>query len=258
MTARPIVTRHATFRVTATDEDAALRAVLERKPPLDAGRPHLVVTPNMNHLALLQKSPELGAAYERADLILADGWPVVRLAKRLGVATAGRVTGSGLVARLAATPGEGDTVFLVGGSTVESAAAAAAVFRDNGWTVHSEQAPVGWLDDDANVDALARRIVEAHADIVLLGVGSPRQEVLGMRLLDVPGNTAVMLGVGASIDFLAGTTKRAPVWMQRLGVEWLHRIITDPGRLFARYAGDVLPFLRVVRQSTATERTARR
>ncbi len=249
MNASPIVTRHASVVVSELDEDAVVRAILDRAVPLAAGAPHLVVTPNMNHVARLDTSPELAAAYDRAALILPDGWPVVRLARRLGADVSERVTGSGLVARLAGPRGHGRTIFLVGGSTAESTLRAARAFRDRGWNVLTEQAPLGWLDDVRNVEALTRRIVQARTDVVLLGVGSPKQELLGMRLLDAAGNTAVMLGVGASIDFVGGTTRRAPRWMQKLGIEWLHRIITDPRRLLARYAGDLLPFLRIARQS---------
>lgn len=249
MSERPLVTRFAQFHISALDEEQVVRAVLERTPPLGAGAPHLIVTPNMNHLARLQTSAPLGNAYGRADLILADGWPVVRLANSLGASITGRATGSGIVKRLATTAGQGSTIFLVGGSTPEATDTAAAVFRSRGWRVEAEHAPRGWLDDPGNIDELARRIASSEASVVLLGIGSPTQEILGARLLDEPGVTAIMLGVGASIDFLAGHTRRAPAWMQRLGIEWLHRILTDPGRLLKRYVGDVLPFLRVARQS---------
>ncbi|GAA1687122.1 WecB/TagA/CpsF family glycosyltransferase [Microbacterium sediminicola] len=249
MSARPLVTQNATFQISPFDEEQVVAALLDRTPPLDAGRPHLIVTPNMNHLARLQASAPLGAAYDRADMILADGWPVVRLANSLGAQITGRATGSGIVRRLADTPGEGRTIFLVGGSTPQATDTAAARFRSNGWLVETEHAPIGWLDDTANIDELAGRIAASQASIVLLGVGSPKQEILGATLLDAPGVTATMLGIGASIDFLAGHTRRAPEWMQRLGIEWLHRIITDPARLLRRYAGDVVPFVRVARQS---------
>lgn len=246
---RPIVTRHIRFAISQVTEAQVIDAIFTRSAPLTSGAAHLIVTPNMNHVARLQSSPELAAAYQRAELYLADGWPVVRLANSLGARLVERATGSGIVNSLAHLRGQARRVFLVGGSTPSSTEAACAVFRSNGWIVESEQAPVGWLRDTDNLATLAGRVAEFDADVVLLGVGSPLQEQVGVYLLDAVGVTAVLLGVGASIDFVAGEAARAPKWMQRLGVEWLHRILTDPARLLKRYVGDVLPFLQVVRQS---------
>ncbi|QEN12365.1 WecB/TagA/CpsF family glycosyltransferase [Mycobacterium sp. ELW1] len=249
---RPIVTRYARFNISEISEPEVINAILTRSAPLTAGAPHLVVTPNMNHVARLQSSAEFGSIYERAKLILADGWPVVRLAKSLGAGISGRSTGSGITNTLAHTHGGGHRVFLVGGSTPASLEAAAAIFRENGWLVESEQAPMGWLGSADNMRELAARVAAFGADLVLIGVGSPLQERVAVSLLSAQGVTAVLMGVGASIDFIAGeTARRAPKWMQRLGIEWLHRILTDPGRLLKRYVGDVVPFLRVVRQSHA-------
>ncbi|WP_431234901.1 WecB/TagA/CpsF family glycosyltransferase [Mycolicibacterium psychrotolerans] len=255
---RPIVTRYSSFNISEISEPEVIKAILTRSAPLTAGAPHLVVTPNMNHVARLQSSAELGSIYEQAELILADGWPVVRLAKSLGAGISGRSTGSGITHTLAHTCGAGHRIFLVGGSTPSSLAAASAVFRESGWLVESEQAPVGWLGSSDNVRALAQRVAAFEADVVLIGVGSPLQERVAVRLMDAEGVTAVLMGVGASIDFVAGeTARRAPKWMQRLGIEWFHRILTDPARLLKRYVGDVVPFLQVVRQSHANSEERR-
>lgn len=249
---QPIVTRYARFNISQLSESEVIEAILTRRAPLAAGVPHLVVTPNMNHIARLQSSAELARIYERAELILADGWPVVRLATSLGAEISGRSTGSGITQTLSHTPGEGRRIFLVGGSTPSSLNAASAVFSESGWLVESEQAPLGWLGSADNVRALAARVAAFKADLVLVGVGSPLQERVAVSLLDAEGVTAVLMGVGASIDFVAGqAARRAPKWMQRLGIEWLHRILIDPARLLKRYVGDVVPFLQVVRQSHA-------
>jgi N-acetylglucosaminyldiphosphoundecaprenol N-acetyl-beta-D-mannosaminyltransferase len=249
---RPIITRYARLNISRLSESQVIEAILARGAPLTPGTPHLIVTPNMNHVARLQSSSEFASLYERAGLILADGWPVVRLAKSLGAGISSRSTGSGITHTLAHTSGGGRRIFLVGGSTPSSLAAASEVFRDNGWLVESEQAPVGWLGSVDNVRALADRVAAFEADVVLLGVGSPLQERVAVSLLDAEGVTAVLMGVGASIDFVAGEeARRAPKWMQRVGIEWLHRILTDPARLLKRYVSDVVPFMQVVRQSRA-------
>ena len=246
---RPIVTRTASFEISAANEAAVVDAILRRSGPLEPGRAHLVVTPNMNHLAELQSSAGLGSAYAQSSMALADGWPVVRLARALGVPIAERATGSGVVALLAQTPGEGRRLFLIGGSTLAASDEAARQFRAAGWVVAAEPALIGWLENGDNILGLGAAVEAFDPDIVLVGLGSPKQELLSLQLMAVRTH-AVFLGVGASIDFLAGVTHRAPLWMRRHGLEWLHRMWTDPGRLVRRYVGDLLPFLLVVRQST--------
>ncbi len=114
----------------AFDRAAGNRSDLYPNRAIAAGAPHLVVTPNMNHVARLQDSAEFASIYERADLILADGWPVVRLANSLGAGISGRSTGSGITYTLAHMPGEGRRIFLVGGSTPATLEAAITFFRD--------------------------------------------------------------------------------------------------------------------------------
>lgn len=245
----PIVTTSATFRIDAYTEEQVVDLILARSGPLAAGSPRLIVTPNMNHLAILQTSEAMGEAYRRADVHLADGWPVVRLARWLGTDLAGRTTGSGIVERLTQIDGAGRRIQLIGGSSAESSERAAAQLAAAGWSVRSHEASVEWLARDSSVAELVAESEEHVPDIVLIGVGALKQEDLALALMRKSTVPAVYLGVGAAIDFLAGEVPRAPVWMQRLHLEFLHRIVMHPGRMLRRYFGDVPPYIAVVLQS---------
>jgi N-acetylglucosaminyldiphosphoundecaprenol N-acetyl-beta-D-mannosaminyltransferase len=106
--------------------------------------------------------------------------------------------------------------------------------------------PFGDLTD-SEVETMAAAVNRRHADIVWVGVGAPRQEVL-MRRLRPLVEPPILAGVGAVFDFYAGTRRRAPEWMQSLGVEWLYRLTREPVRLWRRYLRTNARFvLRVLR-----------
>jgi N-acetylglucosaminyldiphosphoundecaprenol N-acetyl-beta-D-mannosaminyltransferase len=93
----------------------------------------------------------------------------------------------------------------------------------------------GFIDDPEEVDGAIAFVVEQNAPLVFLAVGTPQQELLAKRIQADPRARGIGLCIGASIDFLTGKQQRAPVWMQRLGIEWAHRLATNPLRLGRRY-----------------------
>ncbi|MEV8358165.1 WecB/TagA/CpsF family glycosyltransferase [Microbacterium sp. NPDC076895] len=243
------MTATASFTIDELSEAEVVEMILSRRGPLSAGTARLVVTPNMNHLAMLQRSEMLGTAYRRADLHLADGWPVVRLARSLGSGVVDRTTGSGILERLAEVDAAGRRLFLIGGSSSEASRRASARLASAGWNVRSNEASEEFLASPEAPAVLAREIREHQADLVLIGVGAVKQEALALQLMAAAGVPAVYLGVGAGIDFLAGEVARAPRWMQAANLEFLHRMMTEPGRLVKRYVGDLPGFAGVVRRS---------
>ncbi|WP_350224192.1 WecB/TagA/CpsF family glycosyltransferase [Pseudarthrobacter sp. fls2-241-R2A-127] len=233
--------------IDAVSEETAVDAITTPRR-LKGWKPGLIVTPNMHHLALLEKGSVLTPAYERASMILADGWPVVVLARMLGVKVRSRTTGSGLVDRLSKVRASGLAVSLIGGSSPESNRAAVAAFDDSGWRASGEDAPASELADEYRTQRLVDRILERRPDLVIIGVGTPKQEQLALQILDA-GFEGWILCAGAGIDFLSGQAARSPLWLQRLGLEWFHRIVQEPKRLMRRYVSDVTPFISVFLRS---------
>jgi N-acetylglucosaminyldiphosphoundecaprenol N-acetyl-beta-D-mannosaminyltransferase len=220
-----------------------------------------VVTPNVNHAVLYQKHEGLCRAYESADLVLADGAPLVMASRLLGKNLPERVAGSDLVPALfnATRPEDRLRVFLLGGAPgVPMRAAANMEARWPGVeVVGTYSPPFGFENDDSENRTILQLISESQPDVLVVGFGAPKQE-LWVHKHHAQIEARVALCVGATIDFLAGHKPRAPKWMRKSGLEWLHRIITEPRRLSGRYVHDGLHFPRLVWNDWRKSRASRR
>ena len=214
----------------------------------DAGC-RFVVTPNVDHTVLLQTSAELRAAYQHAGLVLADGFPVVWASRMVRRPLPETVTGSDLVPALfEAAEKQGDVkVFLLGAGP--GVAERAAIQVERRWpavkVVGTYSPPLGFERDEVENEQIITLVNAAQADILVLGFGAPKQE-LWIAKHAARLNVPAALCVGATIDFLAGEKARAPLWMRKLRLEWLHRLCTEPRRLAKRYARDAWVFPQLV------------
>lgn len=219
--------------------DAVLRE-LKRVTPATAYS--YVVTPNVDHLVRLdpsnqsrQDTADIRLAYEAACLCICDSRILARLAKLCGVALP-VVTGSDLTARLFKhVIGPGDRVMLVGGD-----ANLLADMRDLYPQLHFSQhiPPMGLRDNAAALDDAVEQVVQSNARFIFLAVGSPQQEILAHRIASRPEARGCALCIGAGLGFLAGHQKRAPRFLQKLGLEWCYRLVLSPRRLWRRYLVD--------------------
>lgn len=210
---------------------------------LGAGRGGWVVTANLDFLRRHAEDPAARALYGAADLCVADGRPLVWSLAALGAATE-QVAGSTLVWALAARAArEGRSLYLLGGTpSANEGAARVWCERHPELRVCGRSSPrVSSPPTEAEVAALRDELVRARPDVVLVGLGSPKQEEL-IRALRPALPATWMIGVGVSFSFVAGELARAPVWMQRAGLEWTHRLAQEPGRLARRYLVHDLPF----------------
>jgi N-acetylglucosaminyldiphosphoundecaprenol N-acetyl-beta-D-mannosaminyltransferase len=216
-----------------------------------AGRCQFVVTPNVDHVVMLEHHAGLQAAYHDAGLVLVDGAPVLwssRLLMPAGEKLPERVAGSDLVPALleAAHPDKPLRVYLLGAAPGVADRAAANI--RSRWPaieiVGTYSPPLGFDRNDAENEAILGRIAAARPDVLIVGLGAPKQELWVHKHRD--GLEAkVALCVGATIDFLAGERSRAPVWMRKVGLEWLYRVAREPKRLAGRYARDAVAFPRI-------------
>lgn len=190
-----------------------------------------VVTPNVDHVLNLEGDAPLRAIYEAADLCLCDSRVLALLAHRAGVHL--QVTpGSELVSLLLGSIEPGRALCVIGSS---DSIARRLSERLPGVEVHCHVPPMG-LRHDPVAQAEAVAFARAHpADYVLLAVGSPQQEMLADLLVRDGGVRGTALCIGAAIQFFTGESRRAPRWMQRLSLEWAHRLLQDPRRLAHRY-----------------------
>lgn len=212
-------------------------------------RPKLVATLNVDFVANavggcgFPGNPELLAYLRRADLVTADGMPLVLLSRLLGRPLPARVTGSDLVPDLARLfAAEGLSFYVLGGEA-QALAEALDILRaaNPGLKVAGTDTSRVPLDDGPEAEAVIARINAAAPDLLFVALGNPRQELWAARFaprLRVP----VLVGVGGSFNFVSGRVKRAPRWMQRLCLEWAWRLAVEPRRLWRRYAYGLVKF----------------
>jgi N-acetylglucosaminyldiphosphoundecaprenol N-acetyl-beta-D-mannosaminyltransferase len=207
-----------------------------------------VVTPNLDHSLELQKNAEFRAAYADAALTIADGWPVVFASRLFGTPLPERVTGSDLVPGVLAAASARDPlrVFLLGAGpgVAERAAVRIEATYPGARVCGVYSPPFGFERDPAENAKILALVAAAGPHVLVVGLGAPKQE-LWVHAHATRIAAPVALCVGASIDFLAGDKARAPRWAHRLGVEWVHRMATEPRRLAPRYAKNAigLPWL---------------
>jgi N-acetylglucosaminyldiphosphoundecaprenol N-acetyl-beta-D-mannosaminyltransferase len=214
-----------------------------------------VVTPNVDHIVLLQHHAGLQGAYGDADLILADGAPVVWASKLLGCSLPDRIPGSDLTpAIFAAAPADCMLkTYLLG--AMPGVAEVAAKNIEANWpqvrVTGCYSPPLGFEKSAAENEKILAQIAAAEPDLLIVGVGAPKQELWVHAHRERLAAKAALC-VGATIDFLAGEKARAPLWMRRVGIEWMHRLATEPKRLAGRYARDAWIFPQLVMRSMLT------
>ena len=207
-----------------------------------------VVTPNVDHTVMYQTHAGLRDAYQRASLVLADGAPVVMASRLLRKRLPERVAGSDLVpAVFDAVEGKPLRVYLLGAGPGVGERAAKAIQQR--WpavqVVGTYSPPMGFEHEAEQNEEILNRISACQPDLLLIGLGAPKQELWVHCHVDQIEAKAALC-IGATIDFLAGEKNRSPRWMQRLGLEWLHRVASEPSRLAKRYLRDAWVFPQLV------------
>ncbi|MEW9553877.1 WecB/TagA/CpsF family glycosyltransferase [Nonomuraea sp. NPDC050783] len=234
--------RVGAVEVMALSEDEVAEHVVQG---WRSGRGGAIVTANVDIVRAATRDPGLAALVAGAELVVADGMPVVWAARLAGLRLPGRVTGASLVFTLAASAArEGRSVFLLGGGEPGVAREAGEVLaaRYPGLRVAGTYAPpFGFERDPGGTAGLVAAVRAAEPDLVLAGFGFPKQErVIAALRPELP--RAWYLGCGAGIPMAAGRFRRAPRALQQAGAEWLFRLALEPRRLVRRYLRDDLPF----------------
>lgn len=213
---------------------------------MKSGEPHYIVTPNLHFIALAERDDEFRAAIKGAHLSLADGVPLIWLSRIAKLGLKNKVSGSDLTPalckHLSKTPW---SIFFLGTSDMichKTSAKLKSMYPGLKIAGHYSP-PYGDIDEEEQ-KRIREQINKVHPEVVLVALGNPKQELWmakNYRLLNVP----VLIGIGCSLDFIAGTVKRAPVFMQKCGLEWLFRILMEPRRLAPRYFSDVLTLVKI-------------
>jgi N-acetylglucosaminyldiphosphoundecaprenol N-acetyl-beta-D-mannosaminyltransferase len=220
-------------KVTVRDLSHAISTIIQR---LDRPQSFSVCTLNLDHLVKLRQNPNFRAAYARAEIVLADGFPIVILA-RLDNVELERATGADMIEPLCRAAADRNYPIFLFGTTFSALCAAARqlVATIPNLTIAGVYSPPQGFDTNSPVaDEVISIIRQSGARICFVALGAPRQEVFAARALDATSGVA-FLGIGASLDFIAGTQTRCPELVQRLNLEWAWRALSNPRRLGWRY-----------------------
>ncbi len=206
----------------------------------------VVFTPNVDHLMKLQKDPEFFKTYLNADYRVCDSQILMYAARFLGTPLKEKISGSDLFPTFCRfhRNNEEITIFLLGGAEGVADRARTKINSKIGREiiVGAHSPSFGFEKNEQECLEIIEMVNQSRATVLAVGVGAPKQEKWIDKYKHQFTHVKIFFAVGATIDFEAGTVKRAPVWMSKLGIEWLYRIYVDPKRLWKRYLVEDLPF----------------
>lgn len=261
-TIRPVPSRHGRA-IYVSDGSGPIEDVAARTPPVEQVTPKIpflglhfstgtlaqaasrlaarpadapfgyVVTPNADHLVRMHRDPRLAAIYRNALACLLDSRVVYGLGRLIGLPVPQPLPGSDLTAHLLThhlQPGERITIVGLSPASLPALVARCGLAPP----AHFDP-PMGFDTDPDAIAATVAFVQNNPARFVFLAVGSPRQERLAAAIAATNGATGIGLCIGASLEFLAGSRRRAPGFVSRLGLEWLFRFAGEPRRMFRRY-----------------------
>lgn len=223
-----------TIQVNMPDAGELLSEVRHR---MEAKKGYALATINLDHLVKLSRDASFRQAYAAQDLVCADGNPIVWLS-RIARTPVSLVPGSDMVMPLARQAARSGVSIALMGSTDEALAQAAAAMKEaipNLEIAARIAPPMGFDPEGEDAAIILDQLVKSGAGLVFIALGAPKQEAfaaLGRKLAPRMG----FASIGASLDFLAGRQTRAPQWVQAIAMEWLWRMMSNPRRLFKRYA----------------------
>lgn len=253
---RPATVPLMGLEFSALSEGDTIEYVLDN---VAGGRGGWLCTANLDIVRQFRGSAAVRELVSRASLIVADGMPLVWASGLQGTPLPERVAGSTLVVKLsAAAAAAGASIFLLGGNpgTAEAAASKLAEQNPGLHIAGTVCPPFGFEEQPDELARIERLVLDAAPDIVYVGLGFPKQELLIARLRAQSPN-AWFVSCGISFSFVAGEVHRAPALVQRVGLEWLHRLVQEPKRLARRYLVQGIPFLFVLLWSAFASRVGR-
>lgn len=197
----------------------------------------LVVTPNVHHINILKKDSEFRKVYKNASLVIPDSTPLTWFSKIVGMPLKERVAGSDLLPLLSSVAAENNFsfFFLGAGPGIARRAAEILIEKNPGLEIVGTYSPYfGFENNKEENGKIVEMIKKCKPDVLFVCLGPPKQEKWSWKHKDRI-NVPVIICAGAALDFVAGKVQRAPIWMQKMGLEWFHRYCQEPKRLWKRY-----------------------
>ena len=219
----------------------------------------VVFTPNVDHLVKLQKDCEFSQVYQEADYRVCDSQLIMYASRFLGQPIEEKVSGSDLFPAFYQRYGRDENVkiFLLGGleGVAEQARQNINAKVGRNIVVGAYSPPFGFENNPHECRKIINIINNSGASVLAVGVGAPKQEKWICKYKSRLTSIRTFMAIGATIDFEAGNLQRSPAWMSSVGLEWLYRLMKEPGRLWKRYlVEDLAFFVLILRQKLNLER----
>ncbi len=206
----------------------------------------VVLTPNVDHVMQLQKDEEFFKIYNSADYKICDSKILLYTSKFIGTPLKEKISGSDFFPAFCKFHRDNESIriFLLGGGEGVAERARKRINSRIGKNIiiRAHSPSFGFEKNEQECLDIVEKINQSQATVLAIGVGAPKQEKWIYKYKDKLPNVKIFLAVGATIDFESGVVKRSPKWMSELGIEWLYRLMSEPGRLWKRYLVDDMPF----------------
>lgn len=206
----------------------------------------VLITPNVDHLVKLQKDEEFYNVYQQAEWIICDSKILFLLSKLLKNSLPEAIPGSSFFTAFYEYHKNNPNckIFLLGAAEGVAVKAMERINKKVGRNiiVGAHSPSYGFEKKQEECEKLIQIVNESKANVLLVGVGAPKQEKWIMKYRNSMPGIDIFMALGATIDFEAGTLKRAPIFWQKIGMEWLYRCLKEPKRLFKRYFIDDMQF----------------
>lgn len=206
----------------------------------------VLITPNVDHLVKLQRDKAFYDVYQQAEWVVCDSKILYLMSKLLKKSLPEAIPGSSFFTAyyMYHKDDVNCKIFLLGAAEGIAEKARNNINEKVGReiVVGAHSPSYGFEKNEQECEELVRIVNESGANVLLVGVGAPKQEKWIMKYRDRMPGVEVFMALGATIDFEAGTLKRAPLVWQKCGMEWLYRVIKEPKRLFKRYFVDDMQF----------------
>ena len=228
------------FMNTYLDNVSRDEAIAHIEQCIDERRIRHVITPNVDQIVRIEKDPYFKEICEHAELLLADGHPLLWIAKWYKIPIKEKICGSDLVPKLCEIAAKkGYSVFFLGAApgVAQRATDKLKEKLPSLKVAGAYSPPIGFEKDQEELNKINQMLYDSHADMLFVGMGVPKQDIFiyeNMNKYQIP----VSFSIGATIDFIAGEQKRAPKWMRKNGIEWFYRLCQSPKRMFKRYIID--------------------
>ena len=238
------------FLNTYVDNLTMCEAIEETEKLIREKKHSYIVTPNMDHIVLMEKDEQFKEIYDKADLILTDGKPLLWIAKSQGTPIKEKISGSDFFPKMCELAAKkGHKIYILGAA--EGVAAKAAENLKTKYKglqiVGTYSPPIGFEKNREEIEYIIEKINSSDTDILAVALGSPKGEKFIYKIKDKI-SASLSISIGATVDFEAGNIKRAPKWMSNNGLEWLFRITQDPGRLIKRYWNDAISIIPIIKK----------